>query len=159
MGERLRRLLAARTFALCHPFQAVVQRQEIGVAEEGSRQRQGVRQAKRTMARAQLSGTPGDRTVDRDHRGADGVEELIDLGIGFALEGAHQHFRVDAGAEDQRTAGRKHGSKRVRGALVLIVARVQERDHEIGVERYWRHSSRNSSRWRGGYVPAGRLPA
>lgn len=114
------------------------------------RKRERVGQAETGVRGAKLCGASRDVAVDGDDVGADRGQEVVDRLVSAAFERVDEDFGVDAGANDDPVPGGKSWSQEVDGALVLVVRCVQERDQNVGVERYRRHSSRRSSRYPGG---------
>jgi hypothetical protein len=96
--------------------------------------------------RAELCRAPCQVVVNGDDGRADGVEELVHLGVGPLPHWADHDLRVHGRAHDDLLAHTEPGSQFVDRASVLVIGRVEERDHDAGVERYSRHSPRSSSR-------------
>lgn len=84
--------------------------------------------------------------IDRQHCRASTVNELIHRVAHTPRERANHDLRIDACADDDLRSAAEQGPEKLHGALMLSVARVQERDHDVGIERYSRHSLRSSSR-------------
>lgn len=91
-------------------------------------------------------GATGDRPIDWDDCDAGRVEELVDGGVGSLLERAHERLGVDGRRHEQVLAGRESRPQLLDCSCMLIVPRIQERDNDVRVQRYARHSSRNRSR-------------
>jgi hypothetical protein len=133
-------LLAAGSAA-----EPLVKRDEIRARHERSRKRERIGQPQRPVTRAQACGSTSKLAVNRDDGGADGIEELIHLRARSTRKRANHHLRIDARANHDLPCPEARPQK-IDSALVLIVACVQERDHDVSVERYSRHSRRSSSR-------------
>ena len=102
------------------------------------------------MPRPELGGAPSERAANLDYVRADRAQELVDLGVGPMLQGPDDHFGVDGGRHQNLIARGKVRSERRDGSLVFGVGGVKERDDDVGVERYSRHSPRKSSRYPSG---------
>ena len=79
-------------------------------------------------------------------RGTDRVDELIHLLTGAPRERANHNLRVDARPDHDFRGSLEPRAQQLDGPFMLIVARVQKGDHNVGVERYSPHSLRSSSR-------------
>jgi hypothetical protein len=148
-----------RARAARHTGEALVERDQLRTCRQSRRKRQGVRQAQGLVARSQACRPTGEVAIDRDDRGANGIDKLIDPVAQAVRQRTNHHLRVDARADHDLRSPAEQGTENIHGALMLIVPGVQERDDYVGVEGYSRHSRRSSSRCPGGYVPAGSEPA
>ena len=86
------------------------------------------------------------RAVDGNNLDARRVEELVDIGVGSQLQWTHDRLCVGGRAEEKLIASRQSRAQLGDRAGMLIVPRIEERDHDVRVERYARHSSRNWSK-------------
>lgn len=98
------------------------------------------------MTSAHLGCRARQRLVDAHHLRSGRREEFIDLGHGASLKRAHNHLRVHSRRNQQLVAGGEVATEPLDSDRVLGVVRIEERDDDVGVERYSRHSSRSPSR-------------
>ena len=136
----------AATFAVRDPVQASIEREELRVAGERRREREGIGKAQRGVAGSQLCGAASESAIDVDHVRVDRGKKLIDLGVGPVLERPHDHLGVYGRRDQDVVACRQVSSEQLNRLVMLGVGRIEEPDHDVSVERYSRHSPRSSSR-------------
>jgi hypothetical protein len=90
-----------------------------------------------------LGGTPRDGAIDWDYPDSGLVEECIDCRVCPLVQRADEGLCVDGRANEQLVSSHKPGAELRNGTSVLVVPRIKERDHNVRVQRYSRHSSRN----------------
>ena len=98
------------------------------------------------MVGTKLGRCPSESSVDGDDVDAGGSDELVDDLIGSLLQRADEDLGVDARADEELVACLEVRLQNGNSASVLGVGGVEERDQQISVKGYARHSLRNSLR-------------
>ncbi len=98
------------------------------------------------MTRPKLGSSSSESAVDIDHLRADRGEEFVDRGVRTVLQGSDDHLGVHGRRDQNVIAAGEARSKNLDASLMLSVGRIKERDDDVGIECYSRHSPRSSSR-------------
>ena len=110
------------------------------------RKRHCVRESQRLVLSAEECRSSSDRTIDRHDRDARRIQEPVDCRVCPLLQRADHCFGIHGRCDEQLIAGHQSRPQFRDRRRMLIVPGVQERDHNVGVQRYARHSSRSWSR-------------